>query len=111
MQRLALRCKCKQLAPTACAAAQTGRLLTCRDVVCPGADKLRTLSSSLFKGILPSARRSSADSTHMDRQSLGSALRSSSDGRELAGSQNADHALRRTSVTFADEVGEDKPAS
>jgi len=75
------------------------------------ADKLRTLSSSLFKGMLPSARRSSADSTQMDRQSLGSAMRSSSDGRELTGSQNADHNLRRTSVTFADQVDEDKPAS
>ena len=75
-----------------------------------GADKLRTLSSSFFKGILPSARRGSADSAHMDRQSLGSALRSSSDGRELTGSQNVDQPLRRTSVKFADEV-EAKPAS
>ena len=75
------------------------------------ADKLRTLSSSFFKGILPSARRSSADSSQMDRQSLGSAMRSSSDGRELtSGSQNTEQPLRRTSVKFADEA-EPKPAS
>ena len=74
------------------------------------ADKLRTLSSSLFKGMLPSARRSSADSTQMNRQSLGPALRSSSDGRELTSSQNADQPLRRTSVTFADEA-EARPSS
>lgn len=81
-------------------------------MVClPCADKLRTLSSSFFKGILPSARRSSADSTQMDRQSLGSALRSSSDGRELTSeSPDTEQPLRRTSVKFADEV-DAKPAS